>query len=412
MAYEKLVIAGAGLSSICFLKFISKNKSKKYDLLIIDLDKKLGRGAFCYNDSTLMNTPSEVLGLSSEKPHEFMSWYESKYLESPPKFVERRVFGEYVYSSFMSSIKTLESNGSSIRIIDGYIDFFSDEYVCVDNNVYYFDSLILARGAKYNKLENLDIGHLIGETHKEIYNIKGSGLTAVDVSIEIIKRNPDAKVNLFSRSGKLPQVKSNYLTPITPKYFSENELLNSISVSLRSIYRLARKEFSSNGYDLFDTVFRSNCSDDIESFHNKIVIAENGDRFFNMILGMMLPLSSMWKYISKKDIYTYHSKIHRYIHYIHGAMPLIRAKELLIHMEEKRLSINKHIQNMDFDIDCSGHERINKGFLYYCPNTFKLDGYKNVYGIGMEVRYSNPFMNNIERIVEVSEFLAGDISVR
>ncbi|MCE7578151.1 FAD/NAD(P)-binding protein [Aliivibrio fischeri] len=411
MDKEKIIIVGAGLSTTSFLSSLSKMTERQLDITIVDAYEKMGKGAFCYNDSTLMNTPSEVLGICSQSSYDFINWYEREYLTSAPKFVSRFIFGKYISFVFNLSIDTLKKKGCDIRIKHGYMQGFGAKYVKVNDVRLYFNRLILARGAKYNNFDTLDIIEMISCQGREIYNIKGAGLTAVDATLELLRAQPNVKVNLYSRSGKLPQVKTNDLSPIKAKYFTESNFERSNTYTLRSMYRLARKEFARHNLIAKDIIFGNEIIEPQSEFEESVYKACKGDTFFNIILGMMLPLASMWKYLPKNELSLYHEKFHRYIHYIHGAMPLIRAIPLLDYINDGKVSVYK-INEQDYityDIDCSGHRKITNSSLYYSPETCRLEGFDNIYGIGMEIRYSNPFMNNIERIVEISEYLAGEI---
>lgn len=231
---KNIAIVGAGPSGIS--TYLQLVKELHNDLTSITIFDPLGIAkSFSFNTdlaSSLNNTSIGVSSLYADDKLDYFKWLQDKKSDlnvSSSDFISRYYFKEYCQDRFWQSKEYANAFGCSTFVENSEvkkIDFKNDRMIVTSRNDinFFFDAVILATGVTTTTPSGLDNSctNLITDPYPEsqflnrVNNkskvlILGSKLSAIDVSVAIYNKYPDAQMTMISRSGELPSVRSSLL---------------------------------------------------------------------------------------------------------------------------------------------------------------------------------------------------------
>jgi uncharacterized NAD(P)/FAD-binding protein YdhS len=313
---KELYIVGGGFSgTVLAYELITQNKAEK--VFVIEKNKhNLFRGVAynCHSDNYLLNVKAKDLGFRMDFPLDFFEWlnqnYPSKFSEND--FVSRNIYGRYLQERISPLL-----GESLFHIEDEVVDIDSKkEYLIGLKGEYAYSKVFLAIGGGY-LYPDLP-SDLVRQ--KDIY-IKGTGLSSIDVVIDLYKNHFNGIFHLYSRHG---------LLPIAHDHGSGN-----FQISNRLI-------------DLFSSI-------------KKIYKEQNETQY--VILQLRPKLEELWNGFTIKERNQFKKFIKPYWEVFRHRTPaehLIIINQLIL---ENRLIISRIKENVDY-IDCSGFNKIDQNKFF------------------------------------------------
>ena len=403
--YDIAVIGGgaqatAFISSI-YIFFLNKNEYHKIKIGVIDKKENFGCGNVYNKDYPwiLMNTPTSDLSVIKGNPHDFSDWVKLNInkiflCNNDKEFVPRSVFGLYLKDKYKFFKNELIKKGV---IIDDIDDFSTDilntnqnsniKILLKSGNVLNANFIVFATGPStphdhYNLSDYPNYIHNPFPANKNLSRIPkefdvgiiGSNLTAIDIAVTLKYLGHQGKITMFSRNGKLPEVKGKYLRSYPPKnvLFSNFESIfkqKGSPLKLIDLIRLIRKELKLHGFHWRDYFFDKNSKpESIHDFQLRVEEARNGPTPFNIILGMIPEVAKTWRLVSNDQLDIFMSNFYRYIHQKHGAIPLVNAEKILTMLQCGQLNLKGSLNNIiykdnQYKIFFANEEDINCNYI-------------------------------------------------
>jgi uncharacterized NAD(P)/FAD-binding protein YdhS len=259
----RLIIVGAGFSGAVTAIEYLKRAGVCDELIIINKTGKMAKGLAYGTNSPhhLLNVPAGNMSALVDFPDSFIDYCKSRHHDVYGNtFVERRIYGEYLENLLTTAER--EAKAKTLRLVAEVVKL---EYrnktvvLTLDNEeLLIADHVVLSFGnfapQVPKTLSNLcdsrsflnDPWAMIGDKFTERAPrvlIIGSGLTAVDTTLNINTQFPEATFTLLSRRGLTPQAHREILP--TAHYTGDigSQLLNC-EPSIKQYVRLIRKEIS------------------------------------------------------------------------------------------------------------------------------------------------------------------------
>jgi len=226
---KKILIIGAGFSGVMTaVHLLRSSPSEKIEILLLNRSGRMARGLAYGTQSSdhTLNVPCGNMSAFPDDPSNFLKFAQSiDPAVSAGSFISRKIYGDYLENllttSEKSSVKNLKLNrviGEAKRLefdVDGGYVWLSDD------RCYKWNKLVLAFGhfpssnpdvldrTFYNSSRyirdpwNMEDFSKIPATSPVL--LLGTGLTAVDASISLLRRNSNRSITAVSRRGLLPQ---------------------------------------------------------------------------------------------------------------------------------------------------------------------------------------------------------------
>ncbi|WGL60884.1 FAD/NAD(P)-binding protein [Pigmentibacter sp. JX0631] len=477
--YYDIAIIGGGAQATAFISgiysnFIKKNIEKKIKIIVIDRIENYGCGKVYNQDYPwlLMNTPSTDLSININDSNDFKKWLQanSKTLELSEKnieYVPRKIFGFYLKEKLEFFIEELKKKNIEIIKKDSLakkinLDNYENKVTITlsTNEKIYCNFTVLAKGhddlndpyklkGKKNYIHNPfpAIKHLANFPKDCSIGIIGSNLTAIDIALTLEKLG-HKNFYMFSRTGKLPEVKGKYLKSEEPKYANLKNIIRykNENLTLKDLLKFIRKEMYGHKLDWRETLFSKSKANEKDLFIKKIKLAKEAPTPFNVILGMIPEFAKTWRFVKTSEFNKFMNLYYSKIHQKHGAIPLINAEKIetmllnnilhirdniqLIEKKEDHFLIysNKEAIKCDFVINASGplrkvcHENqgllkelcaknyineIDIGGIITNPKNGKILSInklceQKILAIGHNAEGTHPFINNFAWILETT----------
>lgn len=283
-AVFQIAIIGCGAAAVATLfgliECLSSESKENFKITIFEKGPAFGPG-FAYqsdNDELLMNMPSSTTSIFAHHTIDFWEWAlkggyrsSSNHIMSrlgvaPYGYISRQFFGLYLKGRLDDAIFTLEEMGIGVDLINlevvdiEILDFNRFNIATVTGVVGIFDSVILCIGNNSPQ----DIFNLSGKSQyinnpypvnnysklikkTDSVGIIGAQLTAADIAVVLANQSHQGPINFFTRDLNFPFIRCQQ-QPYQLKYLTLDNLeilkrKSNQGVSLRQVFRLARKEF-------------------------------------------------------------------------------------------------------------------------------------------------------------------------
>lgn len=246
---DHLVIVGAGASAVLLVRALQRFGERPIDVTIIDPRQPAGVGLAYSTPSSshLLNVPAGRMSAEEDQPNAFVEWLQASNPEAnytAKSFVPRHMFGSYLRHLLSSAIvdkrsliqvRVLHATVSSIARGKGRWTLTLDDERLVDA-----DAIVIATGNAPPRPWLVD-----GKPHARVLNnpwdaqardaiprtadvaLIGSGLTAVDIAMELLDRGHQGQIQMVSRHGLLPRkhapsmIAASWLHPPYPQSIAE-----------------------------------------------------------------------------------------------------------------------------------------------------------------------------------------------
>jgi uncharacterized NAD(P)/FAD-binding protein YdhS len=253
-----VAIIGGGFSGAILAAQLLLRSRPKVRVVVVEKSSSVGRGLAYGTDcrSLLLNVRARNMSAFADDPHHFLRWAQSNYdpATGPGSFLPRSVYGQYVQCVLNQAAQsagklrlewikdeavTLARTGdgaTKIQLRSGH-SLRADRVVLALGNFPARDPLAFWN-AQTNKRYfrnpwSAETFCAVGELNSVL--LIGSGLTSVDVAIQLRVEGFRGAIHIVSRRGLLPQ--PHKLVDACPPFWNE-----SSPKSVRGLLRLVRQE--------------------------------------------------------------------------------------------------------------------------------------------------------------------------
>ena len=220
------VIIGGGFSGSMLAVELLRRAAAEVSVVLIERRPIPGRGV-AYNtqfEGHLLNVRAKNMSAYADVPDHFVKWAQRHYSSSvkPDDFLPRPIYGQYVSSQLREATST---RGAEFRCIqDEAVSLAQEgERYCIHlagGETVIADKVILALGnfppadlqipgktsASSRYIANPWSGNVLSSATQDTNVLLiGSGLTSVDVTVELRARGFEGTIHMLSRRGLLPQ---------------------------------------------------------------------------------------------------------------------------------------------------------------------------------------------------------------
>ena len=252
--HSTIAIIGGGFSGAMLAVQLLRRAAGNIRIVLVERDPLPGRGVAYGTQfaSHLLNVRAHNMSAYPDAPDHFVKWAQQNYsmFVTPDDFLPRPLYGQYIHSEFQAARK---SHPGQLRCIPDEVVSLArlgdvTEIGLASGHAVVADKVVLALG-NFPPGDPAVIGKampspryfsnpwsrripLYANWDKSVLLI-GSGLTSVDVAIELRARGFDGTIHMLSRRGLLPQ--SHKATAPFPPFWSENS-----PPTVRGLLRLIR----------------------------------------------------------------------------------------------------------------------------------------------------------------------------
>lgn len=224
---DHLVICGAGASAVLLVRALQRFGERPIDVTIIDPRQPAGVGLAYSTPSAshLLNVPAGRMSAEEDLPNAFVEWLQANDPQAgytAKSFVPRHLYGGYlryllssaiVDKRSMIQVRLMHAAVSSIARVNGHWTLTLDDERLLDA-----DAIVIATGNAPPRPWLIN-----GQPHERVLNdpwnaearaaiprdadvaLIGSGLTAVDIAMELLDRGHQGQIRMVSRHGLLPR---------------------------------------------------------------------------------------------------------------------------------------------------------------------------------------------------------------
>lgn len=371
----KIAIIGTGVAGVSVLKYLSKYKNVKSEIICFDDQKYLGNGrAFQYDDpELLMNYPGNLISMKPNKPDDFVKWIEQNEERfqldvhkeeaenaSGNQYYSRQLFGKYMTDYFEKFAKkknvTIVSN--HVRNIEkndlGYRIYTQDETFEVDvvflspGQFGPMDPYKLKDVPNYYKwpypLNRVEI-----EENKD-FAVIGTGLSAVDI-VRYLSPVLQTKLYLVSRDGKVQSVRGE-MVDIQFKYITIAKLekikkKNNGFLPLEELVDLFKKELENHGINS-DKLFNLNRLNPLKAMQFDLVHPKEVGYIQSFILAFTRTAPFIWPFMTRRDKAAYLENYASFIQAYANPMPEATAMEIIDGLNNNKIEILSGVETIEY----------------------------------------------------------------
>ena len=225
---QTIAIIGGGFSGSMVLYHLLNEVSHlpaDSKIFLIDKSNLFNRGIAYAPTSKdlLLNVPAGNMGATPDAPGEFAEWLKNNgYPYAPSDFVPRHLYGTYLSEKLNKKITETSKLVETVFLHDSAISIVSQQNGCVEVHLesgkrILSTQVVLATGntppalpaglkniSRSSKLFNNPWMSLNGLTSDDTVLIVGTGLTAIDVVLDLERSGFKGKLIMLSRHGRLP----------------------------------------------------------------------------------------------------------------------------------------------------------------------------------------------------------------
>jgi len=259
---EHLVICGGGASAVLLLHALRQHAEQSLHVTLVEERPAAGVGTAYSTPSAshLLNVPAGRMSANAHDPNEFVAWLAENHASegyTAKSFVPRKLYGAYLKHLLAaaaldrrSAVQVTVRHGS-VRTIERRAQHWT--LTLADERTIDADAVVIATGnapprpyfAADDAVRDLVLNdpwdaHAKAEIPRDAnVALVGSGLTAVDVAVELLDKGHRGQIRMISRHGLLPRkhaqafVSAGWLFPPYPQ--SVAELMRRTRSEARSI---------------------------------------------------------------------------------------------------------------------------------------------------------------------------------
>lgn len=248
--HPHLVICGGGASAVLLVRALQRSGERPLDVTVVEPRTTAGVG-LAYSTpspSHLLNVPAGRMSADADDANGFVGWLLANAPEtawSAKSFAPRHLYGAYLKSLLGSAIVDKHA-AVQVRVVRASVDVIARgaqhwTLTLSDGKALAADEVVIATGNAPPRpwfSADAEAGDRIlndpwnGGAKAEIARdanvaLIGSGLTAVDISVELLDRGHRGQIRMVSRHGLLPRkhapalVSAGWLFPPFPRSIAE-----------------------------------------------------------------------------------------------------------------------------------------------------------------------------------------------
>jgi uncharacterized NAD(P)/FAD-binding protein YdhS len=221
-----IAILGGGFSGSMVAVELLRRACGRVSVVLIERRSVPGRG-LAYStqfEGHLLNVRAKNMSAYASVPNHFVQWAQRHYSSSvkPDDFLPRTIYGQYVSSQLREmithsrgSFRCIQNEAISLKNVAGRCEirlangstFVADQVVLALGNFPPADLQVPGKTAGSSRFvaDPWSSGTLTDVALGESVLLIGSGLTSVDVTLELRARGFEGKIHILSRRGLLPQ---------------------------------------------------------------------------------------------------------------------------------------------------------------------------------------------------------------
>jgi uncharacterized NAD(P)/FAD-binding protein YdhS len=258
-----VAIIGGGFSGAILAAQLLRHSGPSFSVVVVEKTSSVGRGLAYGTDcrSLLLNVRARNMSAFPDDPHHFLRWAQANYdpATGPGSFLPRAVYGHYVQAVLNEAAQaagkarlewirdeaiTLSptADGTTEIYLRGGGRLLADRVVFAMGNFPPGDPLAswdAKNGSRYFR-DPWSADAFEGVEALDSILLVGSGLTSVDVAVQLRIRGCRGTIHVASRHGLLPQ--PHKATDACPPFWNESSLK-----SARGLLRLVREQVHEAG---------------------------------------------------------------------------------------------------------------------------------------------------------------------
>jgi len=246
-----LAIVGAGFcGTLAAIWLMRSPLPPRTRIVLVDRPGRFGRGLAYQQGPTdwLLNVPAERMSPFTEKPNDFLEWAQRRDPSiAAGDYLPRTLYGEYLQELLAASesqspsrarlervpgsVEKLVPRGArALLVLDGGRTIRADRVVLALGNAAPADPLAELRGLSSYVSDPWKQGWIDALPEKARVVLLGTGLTTLDITLQLAQARPKARILAISRHGLLPREQQ--LPRRAPSGVLQNEVLFSTQAAL------------------------------------------------------------------------------------------------------------------------------------------------------------------------------------
>lgn len=363
----RIAIIGAGAVGVSVADALERRGLlERASLTVYEPKKAIGRGnAYCEDvASAVLNRQAEFMSVRASDPGHFVRWMGNhpdsvvRQHAKPGSFPPRSIFGEYAGEAFdhvvqRSARRPVEvihkqvtgmwRDGEGLQVGAGREARQHDvAVVCVGTSpagdpygLAGHDSFI---GNPYPLWQALHRIH-----PRDHVAILGSGLTAVDVALELLARGHTGLITMISRHGRLPGVRQPHCeySPVVLTEGTLRKLAAEGTLTLRSVFELMQAELRAHGAEPDALRQEADPREPVQRrLRRHLAMARTGELWQPLLIAAANDLIELaWQYWPDQEKRAYLALYHHIFQGLCNPMPSRSAERLLEAMETGQLRV-------------------------------------------------------------------------
>lgn len=376
----RVAVIGGGAAGTSVLDALVRNHEGRYsvDVTVYETDKQFGPGRAFQPDSpaALVNQPARHMSVRSSQPDHFLRWLEGRpepLPDDPNFFVSRTLFGQYLEDCFHraaedGAAKLIRTRALGSRVVGVRRAGTGFAVRADEGDESTFDAVFLCTGSS----EPVDVyglsGHpgfvpdayplrtvAAGIDPASAVTVLGTGLSAVDVVLELARGGHHGPLRMISRSGYLPGVRNPVISVETRVATPEalRELVEARGhLTVADLGALIARELTAQGLSPSDVLRECRVhAHPHDRLRRHLAAAERGDRWQAVIAEITgsSQIEDAWALFDDAARWEAQRDWHTMAVSLWSPMPMASARTLQALVDDERLEILRGVSGVTPD---------------------------------------------------------------
>lgn len=358
----RIGIIGAGPAGTAVLAELYKVFGNRLpQVFLIDGGRRWGRGNVYIDDveTALVNREAKHMSILFDEQHDFLNWLKETAGNHGDDVVDgqfflRSTFGNYLEHRFLAIERQWASAGAPIRRIDEFTENFEDGAgsvrISLADGKLEVDYLILCTGhgperPLSNKREEMLYPYPLKEVCAATRGMKrvaivGTGLTAIDCALAVLRDKQSPQISMCSRSGIIPDSRAYFETDLS---LTLPERTGYYGATLQELEERFKAELAVYNVSLVELRrYMAKLRRGVRNLLDEGPARNSHRRIQNLSISIAnRDLPTYWHGFSEDDRKAFHEKYYRFCQAITAPMPVSVAKKIKQAIEDGRLEIGK-----------------------------------------------------------------------
>ncbi|QMV14331.1 FAD/NAD(P)-binding protein [Vibrio spartinae] len=228
MESRNIAIVGGGVGMLSILDHLSKQVDGICNISVFMKNTTgIGEAYRFAPDELIMNTRNDSINFFDHIV-DFKQWLKKHHndISSEFEFIPRRIFGSYLHLVKKKILNKLRLKGHRVEFREEIKEIDKKGTIVTQNGDYkYFSAIFVSVGFGTDTAIKENTIKIRNIPKNGTLNIVGSGLSAIDWIILTNSIRPDIFINVVSKSGLFPAVRSSFSSSDYPNIIESNEEL-------------------------------------------------------------------------------------------------------------------------------------------------------------------------------------------